>query len=459
MTPFHQAVIEKAKQEENRVIADRRDFHRYAEAGWTEFRTASLVARRLTELGYQVSLGRDVLTDEKRMGLPDEAALEAHYQRALEQQGDPEFLPALRGGFTGVVGVLKHGEGPTMGIRFEMDALDIPETDQAKHRPQREGFASVNADVMHACGHDAHTAVGLGIASVMASLKDQWLGTLKLIFQPAEEGVRGAKAMTAAGVVDDVDMLADFHFFSGWAAGEMASGIEGFAATRKFDAFFHGQPAHAGGSPQAGKNALLAASSAVLNLYAIPRHSGGLTRINVGRMTAGSGRNVIPAEAHLVIETRGENSDLSEYMHLQAQRVLRAAAEMYDCRLEVRPMGAAESAGSDQAMAKRVEDAARTVGGFQLLPPFRSGGSEDVTYMMQRVQQNGGLAVSVGLGADVSGIRSTDKKKRGHVLRAHTSNYDIDEGAFRQAVELFSVLAGQCLGAEKKVFDKTHKKP
>ena len=69
MTPFHQAVIEKAKQEENRVIADRRDFHRYAEAGWTEFRTASLVARRLTELGYQVSLGRDVLTDETSLTL------------------------------------------------------------------------------------------------------------------------------------------------------------------------------------------------------------------------------------------------------------------------------------------------------------------------------------------------------------------------------------------------------
>ena len=305
MTSFHQVVKELAERVESSVIADRRDFHRYAEAGWTEFRTASLVARRLTDLGYQVSLGRDVLTDEERMGLPDETALEAQYQRAAAQGGDPDFLPALRGAFTGVVGVLTNGKGPTLGMRFEMDALDIPESDSTEHRPQRGGFASVNAGVMHACGHDAHTAVGLGIASVLASLQKKWHGTLKLIFQPAEEGVRGAKAMTAAGIVDDVDMLVDFHFFSGWAAGEMTSGIDGFAATRKFDAFFYGQPSHAGGSPQAGKNALLAASTAVLNLYAIPRHSGGLTRINIGRMTAGSGRNVIPAEAHLVIETRG----------------------------------------------------------------------------------------------------------------------------------------------------------
>ena len=448
MTSFHQAVKKLAEQIESRVIADRRDFHRFAEAGWTEFRTASLVARRLTDLGYQVSLGRDVLVDKERMGLPDDAALEVHYQRAVAQGGDPAFLPALRGGFTGVVGTLKNGKGPTLGIRFEMDALDIPESDSPDHRPQREGFASLNTGVMHACGHDAHTAVGLGIASLMASLQENWQGTLKLIFQPAEEGVRGAKAMTAAGVVDDVDMLVDFHFFSGWAADEITSGIEGFAATRKFDAFFYGQSSHAGGSPQAGKNALLAASTAVLNLYAIPRHSGGLTRINVGKMTAGSGRNVIPAEAHLVIETRGGTSELSEYMYAQANRVLRAAAEMYDCRLEVRPMGAAESAGSDRELSERVEVAARTMGGIHLLPSFKSGGSEDVTYMMQRVQANSGQAVSVGLGADVSGIRSTDKDKHDQVLRAHTSNYDIDEGAFQQAVVLFSVIAGQCLGVE-----------
>ncbi len=272
--------------------------------------------------------------------------------------------------------------------------------------------------------------------------------------------MRGAKAMTAAGVVDDVDMLVDFHFFSGWAADEMVSGIGGFAATRKFDAFFYGQPSHAGGSPQAGKNALLAASTAVLNLYAIPRHSGGLTRINVGRMTAGSGRNVIPAEAHLVIETRGENSELSKYMYAQAQRVLRSAAEMYDCRLEIRPMGAAESAGSDRALSERVEAAARTVGGYHFLPAFKSGGSEDVTYMMQRVQQNGGLAVSVGLGADVSGIRSTEKEKHHQILRAHTSNYDIDEGALRQAVVLFSSPRRAVPGCKwKTILTKPDKKP
>ncbi|MDX9864146.1 MAG: amidohydrolase [Anaerolineaceae bacterium] len=455
MTSFHQTVKKLAEQIESRMIADRRDFHRYAEAGWTEFRTASLVARRLTDLGYQVSLGRDVLADAERMGLPDETDLEAHYQRAVAQGGDPAFLPALRGGFTGVVGTLKNGKGPTLGMRFEMDALDIPESGAPDHRPQREGFASVNPGVMHACGHDAHTAVGLGIAQVLSRVQEDWQGTLKLIFQPAEEGVRGAKAMTAAGVVDDVDLLVDFHFFSGWATDEITPGMDGFSATRKFDVFFYGQPSHAGGSPQAGKNALLAAATAVLNLYAIPRHSSGHTRINVGKLSAGSGRNIIPAEAHLVMETRGENTALSEYMFAQAQRVLHAAAEMYDCRLEIRPMGAAQSASSDRALSKRVEAAAREAGDFHILPTCKSGGSEDVTYMMQRVQKNGGLAVSVGLGADISGIRSTDMENNDQVLRAHTPKYDIHEGTLKKAVVLFSMLAGQCLGAEENNFDKT----
>jgi aminobenzoyl-glutamate utilization protein A len=445
MTSFHHAVVQLADGIEDRLIADRRDFHRFAEAGWTEFRTASHVARRLNDLGYQVHLGRQVLTAEERMGLPEETVLEAHYQRAAAQGGDPEFLPALKGGFTGVTGTLGDGEGPVVALRFEMDALDIPESDSPEHRPQREGFASVNAGVMHACGHDAHTAVGLGIAAVLASLHERWHGTLKLIFQPAEEGVRGAKAMTAAGVVDDADVLVDFHFFSGWALGEMVSGVEGFAATRKFDAFFYGEPSHAGGSPQAGKNALLAAATAVLNLYAIPRHSGGATRINVGKMTAGSGRNVIPAEAHLVIETRGGSNELSEYMFARAQRVLQTAAAMHDCRLEIRPMGAAESASSDPALMAKVEAAASTVGGFRLLPTFESSGSEDVTYMMQRVQAHGGLAVSVGLGADLNGIHFDDRQGREKILRAHTSHYDLDEHALKQAVILFSVLAGQCL--------------
>ena len=410
---------------EQKIITYRRDFHRHAESGWTEFRTASLVARRLTDLGYTVQIGRQVIKEEDRMGLPAAEVLTERWQRAVDQGGDAEFLAAVKGGFTGVVGSLKNGPGPTIGLRFDMDALDLTESQSQNHRPVKEGFASINREAMHGCGHDAHTAIGLGVAEILAQLKDHLQGTVKLIFQPAEEGVRGAKSMVGAGVVDDVDFMLGHHLYSGQKTGKITCGTQGYLATSKFDATFHGQPAHAGGGPNNGKNALLAASTAVLNLYAIPRHRDGATRINVGRLTAGTGRNVIPAMAHLVIETRGETSALNDYMYQHAVRILKSAAAMHDCHLEIKAMGGAQSANSDTKLAERIKRIAETIGGFNIALHSSSGGSEDYTYMMARVQQNGGLATNIGVGADLGGW--------GH----HTSEFDLDENAFKGAMKIF----------------------
>lgn len=413
---------------ESRIIAYRRDFHRYAEAAWTEFRTSSLVARRLVNLGYDVQSGRQVLRDEDRMGLPSPDTLEEHWQRALEQGGDREYLEVVKGGFTGVVGILDNGPGPLVGLRFDMDAVDITESQDSGHRPSREGFASVHGGASHACGHDGHTAVGLGVAEVLMALRDQVRGTVKLIFQPAEEGVRGAKAMVSAGVVDDVDYVLGHHLYSGWELGEVDPGRGDYLATTKFDAIVTGAPAHAGGRPHEGKNALLAASTAVLNLHAIPRHKDGATRINVGRLTAGTGRNVVCSSAHLTVETRGSTSELNVYMYGYAMRVLESAASMHDCTLEVRAMGSAQSASSDAELAERVRELALDIGGFTVRPPEAGGGSEDFTYMMERVQQRGGQATSIGIGADMGGF--------GH----HTPEFDFDERALGLAISLLSEL-------------------
>ncbi len=104
-----------------------------------------------------------------------------------------------------MVGILENGSGPVVGLRFDIDAVDINECQDPGHRPVREGFVSINDDAAHACGHDGHAAVGLGVAEVLMAVRDEIEGTVKLVFQPAEEGVRGAKAMVSAGVVDDVD--------------------------------------------------------------------------------------------------------------------------------------------------------------------------------------------------------------------------------------------------------------
>jgi aminobenzoyl-glutamate utilization protein A len=251
---------------------------------------------------------------------------------------------------------------------------------------------------------------------------------VKFIFQPAEEGVRGAKSMVAAGVVDDVDYLVGLHLSSGWETGQIVTGKGGYLATTKFDAVFTGIPAHAGGAPQEGKNALLAAANAVLNLYAIPRHKSGATRVNVGRLEAGTGRNVICPDARMQIETRGESTALNDYMVASARRVLESAAAMYDVALTIIPMGEAHSAESDPDLAHLVREVALTIGGFTLRDPEASGGSEDFTYMMQRVQERGGLATNIGLGADLGG------------WGGHTAEYDFDERALPLGVALFAAV-------------------
>lgn len=428
-----------AKAAESQLIYDRRDFHKHAESGWTEFRTASLIAQRLTGLGFEVLSGREICSPEARMGLPPDDMLESHWVRAQHEAADPVFLETMSGGLTGVVGTLSNGNGPTIGLRFDIDALNLVESEDPTHRPTAEGFSSIHENVCHACGHDGHAAIGLGVASLLSELKDEIRGTVKLIFQPAEEGVRGARSMVVAGVVDDVDLLVGHHLVTGCAVGEIFPGMSGYAATRKIDVIFHGAPAHAGGSPEGGHNALLAAANAVLNLYALPRHRDGFTRINVGKLSAGSGRNVIPAESTLVAEVRGETTELCDSMYDRAMAVIQSSAAMVGCTSTVRAMGGAGTAHSDAALAQRVQAIATRLPDIAFLKMEKTGGSEDFTEMMNRVQENGGLATNIGIGADFYDTHHGDPDRE-RVLPAHTGVYDINERALPFATRLLSMI-------------------
>lgn len=420
-----------------KLTAIRQDFHKYAETGWLEMRTASLIARRLTDLGYEVMVGAEVCKEEARMGVPSEEVLEACYKRAKEQGADPEFLEKVKGGYTGVIGILRAGEGPVYGMRFDIDALGVYESKEECHRPAREGFASVNEGSMHACGHDGHAAVGLGTAEILMAFKEQVHGTVKLIFQPAEEGVRGAKSIVEAGHLDDVDILLGSHVSAAKAAleegADLIPGAGGSLATTKLDAVFHGQAAHAGGSPQNGNNAMLAMATAVLNLHAIPRHSGGTTRINVGRVNAGSGRNVIPDIASMELEIRGATTELNAYMENYARRILQSAADMHACTLEIRVMGAADSLESDEELMQALKEAAPLCG-LKSTSFLRTtaGGSEDYAYMMNRVQEHGGVATFMQLITPQAGP-------------GHSRTFDIEEEKLVNGVRAFAgyVLYGR----------------
>jgi aminobenzoyl-glutamate utilization protein A len=424
---------------EAELVQCRREVHRHAESAWTEFWTTSYIAKRLAEFGYNVLIGPDVCCDSARMGVPPDAVVEQHRLRALDQGDDADLLKVMRGGFTGAIGTRSQGRGPVIALRFDIDALELLESNEASHRPTREGFASLNDGVCHACGHDGHVAIGLGVASVLSHVPAGLPGTLRLIFQPAEEGVRGARAIVAAGHLSDVDYVVGCHLLSGLAVGEFVSGLGGYAATRKFDVRFLGEAAHAGGSPEGGRNALLAAATAALHLHALPRHHGGLTRVHVGRMDAGTGRNVIPDRALLVAEVRGGTGALCQSMYERAERVVAAAAAMYGCAVSITPMGQADTAQSDPYLARRVENAGERVGPFTFHDVDAVGGSEDFTEMMRAVQARGGLATSVGIGADFHGI-SRDDVNRSSLLAPHSGAFDFDERALGVAVRVLSCL-------------------
>lgn len=421
---------------EQELIARRRDFHQHAELCWEEMRTTSLIARHLKELGYELIMGKDLCDPEKRLGVPSQDVLEKAYARAMEQGADPEFLPFTRGGMTGVIGVLRCGEGPTVGMRFDIDALPVTETTDAGHFPHKAGFLSVNEGVMHACGHDGHAVIGMGVATILASLKDQLHGTVKLIFQPAEEGVRGAKPIVEKGHLDDVDFLLGSHIDKrpkDEPNARLIPGSYGSLATRKYDVYYHGLAAHAGALPHLGKNALLAAAAAVVNLNAIPRHGDGVSRINVGKLVAGSGLNVIADEAYMGLEVRGGTTEINEYMIDYAEKILDNCAEMYGCTCEKVIVGAAESMESDLDFAETVRDTCKEAGmSVSEKLSVISFGSEDFSYMMNRVQKNGGKATFMRCLADIKSV-------------AHNDHFDFSEDCLKEGVTAFCVMAAKLM--------------
>ncbi len=431
---IYDSILRQAGELAPQLRKIRRDLHAHAETGWFEIRTSSLIARRLTQLGYRVLTGPEVCLAESRMGLPGQEALDEQYRRALEQGAVQPWAGRARDGFTGVIGILDCGEGPSIALRFDIDALGVFEDGSSGHRPAREGFRSKNEGMMHACGHDGHTAIGLGAAQVLMTLRDRLRGKIKLIFQPAEEGVRGARAIVDRGHLDGVDYVIGSHM--GKSAGDAQIGFStgSTLATSKLDALFTGRAAHAGASPEAGDNALLAAASAVLNLHAIPRSSAGDTRINVGTLHAGSGRNVVCDRARLEIEVRGATTETNRYVEDYARRILRAAAEMHGCSCEVTLMGNAESLRSDGEMIERCARVCREKLGLRTAPPRSgAGASEDFAYMVNRVRAQGGQGLFFSTLTPCAGP-------------FHSRQFDFQEEALSSAVCVFCGLTCDLMG-------------
>ena len=371
---------------EPEINAVRQQIHENPELGLKEYNTSALIEKELRE--------------------------KTHVDR-IEHIGETGLLVEIKG--------TKPGAAHCIALRGDMDALPIKEDESHELRSRTDG-------IMHACGHDGHATIGLGVAKVLMSIKDQLHGTVKLIFQPAEEGVRGAKSIVDNGHLDGVDYLIGSHVTNKKEddPAVVIPGSYGSLATTKYDVIFHGKSAHAGGSPEVGRNVMLAVGTAILNLYAIPRHSGGVSRVNVGTVVAGSGRNVIADEAKMEIEVRGETTEINEYMKNYAVNIIESAAKMHGCTCEMKLMGAANSLTSSKALMERVKRVCEEDLHLPVAKEMSSknGGSEDVSYMMNRVQEQGGQATFMRVLPHEAGP-------------GHSRIFDIDEQVLPNAVKIF----------------------
>ena len=437
------ACIGKAAEEmQPEMIRRRRDFHHYAETAWKEMRTASLIARELDNLGYEVLTSDDAIAREVRMDVPSEEVLAQNYERAKSEGADPEYLERVKDGMTAVVGVLSCGPGPVIGMRFDIDALPITESTDPEHVPFREGFASCHAGAMHACGHDGHSTIGLAVAKLLMQIKDQLCGTFRLIFQPAEEGVPGAaKGIVARGLLDDVNYFISSHLTTtkGHEPGRLYPGMHGSLANIKWKVTFYGKAAHAGAYPQLGSNALLAACNAVVNMYAIARSSDGATRINVGQFYDTCAVNSISDEVRFEFEVRGATTELAQYMDSNARRIAQSAAAMHGCTCSFEQIGEAESFVCSPELMTRVRRVCTEDLGMEVTSTdsMQGLGSEDVSYMINRVQERGGQATFMRIMGEQKGI-------------SHGRTYDFDESVLPDAVKAFAgVICDICLEAQK----------
>lgn len=427
-----QLKVQKIERNEimNQFIEYRREFHHYPEIGWRELRTSARVAEILEAMGYSCLMGKDVVREETiSFEMLSEEEKEAEKKRAVSQGAVPAYVERTCG-YPGVIAILNTGKkGPVTAFRFDIDCLPYQEPAKTGFRPFDEGYISCNADCVHACGHDAHTAIGLGLADALMKRRDELKGQIKLIFQPAEERYNGAQAIVDKGHLDDAENFISIHMALTGEGRPLPSnticcGCKDFLSDCQLDVTFHGRAAHPCGAAQEGKNALLAACSAAMNLHAIAPHEAGLCRVNVGKLNAGVVVNTIAPTAFMSIEYRGQTQEISQYARGRVFDILDGSVKAYDMDYTYIDFGEIPAAQSDDAMMQVIERAAGQVDWFQKIYFEGSvGGTDDASVMMNKVQANGGNATYVGIGTDTT-------------QPLHNAEFDLDEEAIPAAIEM-----------------------
>ncbi|WP_132058589.1 amidohydrolase [Halorussus amylolyticus] len=408
----------------DRLSELRRELHRYPEPAWREFYTTAKLVEEIDRIGVdELYLGRDAMNPGERLAVPPADQIAEWREMARERGADPDVLDRLDD-CTGAVAVLRRGEGPTVALRVDIDGLLREESEDSDHVPVAEGFRSERDDTMHACGHDAHMTIGLAVLEAVA--ESDFSGTFKLFLQPAEEKGGGGRPMAKSEHIEDVDSLFAVHVGLNHPTGEVVAGIIEPLAVSSVGVEFRGESAHAGLAPNEGNNAMQALGTAIQNAYAIPRHEDGATRVNIGEVEGGTASNIVAERIEAGAEVRGETTELMEYMKEKVERVIHSAAEMHGCEAEITTRGQAPRSDSDPELAALVHDAALDHPAVEnAIAESSFGASEDATYLMDAVQQRGGLAAYAIVGTD-------------HPTGHHTATFDVDEETIPIAVDVLT---------------------
>ena len=377
-------------------------------------RRRRLSLKSLERLGFSVRLGAEAM-DTTAIYHLEEDRRDSSYSRATEAGVGTDLLLKMEGGQTAVVADLEMGDGPMLAYRIDMDALPILESAEPTHRPASAGFASEWPGQMHACGHDGHMAIGLGVAAVIAAMQCELRGRVRLIFQPAEEGAPGgAAAIAAKGLVDDVDSLICFHLGLGARTGQIVSRAS-FLATSKYRVRLAGEAAHVTNRPESGRNALLAAAATTLALHSIPAHGGGWFSLNVGVLHAGEEQGVTPRSASMDLGFWAENSQIHDYVNERVFEIVKGTAAAWQVESEISLIGQAPTADEDGELAGIVREVSRSIPGVeQVDDEIECRAGEDACHLLRRVTETGGRGIYMLIGSDLAD---------GH----HSPRFDFDE--------------------------------
>jgi amidohydrolase len=359
------------------LIATFKQFHQNPELGFQEFETAATIAAHLEKLGYPVTTGV---------------------------------------GGTGVVSVFENGPGPVVLFRGDMDALpveELVEIDYASTKTMKD-LAGETVPVMHACGHDSHSAWLMGVASVMMELKEQWSGTLVLVAQPAEELLSGADAMvndTLLDIIPTPDYVIAGHQFPFWPVGSVAL-MEGFrmAGSIQMDVTIQGRGGH-GSTPHVAIDTVVMGSQAVLAYQTIVSRMVDQSEpavLTVGAFQAGFAHNVIPDSATLKLNLRWYDPTVRDVMVKSIKTHTDSIARMYGVPADRMPTYTITSEVpavlNDPALTQRATAAMKNVlGDDRIFPAGKPHmGSEDFHLLGGKGSEAKVLMVEVGSGpADV----------------------------------------------------------